>query len=147
MNHIHGELFRVLKIGKPYVLSVYRFILGFLFIEHGFQKIFGLLGSRMQPEPLTLMWTAGMLELVGGILLMVGLFTRSTAFILSGFMAVAYFMVHASSGFWPVMNKGEVAALYSFSFFLLIFLGGGRWSIDALFCKKSACCCEGKKEK
>lgn len=118
----------------PRVLSVLRIIVGFLFVEHGMQKLLGL----PVPMPtgtvplLSLIGISGALELVGGLLVMLGLFTRPTAFILSGFMAVAYFMAHAPQGFWPLLNKGELAALYSFVFLYLAAAGGGVWSLDSL---------------
>lgn len=144
---MNAKSYTFLKRGTTHVLSAYRFLIGFLFIQHGLQKILGLLGATMHPEPFSLLWVAGMFELIGGVLLMIGLFTRSTAFVLSGFMAVAYFMVHAPNGFWPINNMGELAALYSFSFFLLIFFGGGKWSIDAILCGEYACCEEKEKKK
>lgn len=123
-----------LDIWTPRILSVMRIILGFLFLAHGAQKLFGypapLPGG--QPELLSLMGVAGILEFVGGLLILMGLFTRPVAFLLSGEMAVAYFMGHASQGFWPLLNKGETAVLYCFAFFFLAFAGPGPWSLDAL---------------
>jgi putative oxidoreductase len=81
---------------------------------------------------LSLTGVAGLLELVGGALLLFGLFTRPVAFVLSGQMAVAYFLAHAPQGFWPIANRGELAALYSFLFLYLAFAGGGEWSVDTL---------------
>jgi putative oxidoreductase len=80
---------------------------------------------------------AGLLEIVGGGLLLIGLFTRCTAFVLSGFMAAAYFIAHAPQGFWPIVNKGELAALYSFVFLYIAGAGGGPWSVDSLLRKSS----------
>ena len=124
----------------PRLLSVLRIIAGFLLMQHGLQKVFGMLRPPAAPgspppagfDPFSLVGVAGVLELVGGLLLIVGLFTRPVAFILSGLMAVAYFMVHAPQGFWPVLNKGELAALYSFVFLYLAAAGGGEWSLDRL---------------
>ncbi len=118
----------------PRLLSVLRIIAGFLLIAHGTQKVFGFPPSPQPPGgPLPFYITvAGWLELVGGALLILGLFTRPTAFILSGMMAVAYFMAHAPQGFWPVLNKGELAALYSFVFLYLAVAGGGQWSLDRI---------------
>jgi putative oxidoreductase len=82
---------------------------------------------------MSLMGVAGILELFGGALLLVGLFTRPVAFILSGFMAVAYFMAHAGRSFFPILNGGELAALYCFVFFYFVFAGGGAWSLDAVW--------------
>lgn len=124
---------------RPYVLSLLRIIAGFGFALHGFQKIFGVLGgaggSGQPAQFLTLIWVAGILELVGGLLILVGLFTSPVAFILSGQMAVAYFMAHAPKGFWPVLNGGELAMLYSFLFLYLFAAGGGPWSLDRLIRK------------
>jgi putative oxidoreductase len=101
------------------------------------QKVFGVLGGRMPPVG-TLHWTGGYLELIGGALLMLGLFTRPTAFVLSGMMAVAYFMAHASAGFLPIVNRGELAVLYCFVFLYLAAAGAGPWSVDALMKKAPA---------
>jgi len=119
----------------PRVLSILRIIAGFLILQHGLQKVFGFpAGPQPQPTPplLSMMGFVGILELVGGILLIIGLFTRPAAFILSGLLAVAYFMAHAPGGFWPVLNKGELAALYSFVFLYLAVAGGGEWSLDRM---------------
>ena len=110
-------------------LSLLRAVSGFTFSLHGFQKIFGLLGGKAAPF-LGFMWFAGILELAGGLLLVVGLFTRPVAFILSGQMAVGYFMAHAPKGFWPILNGGELAAIYSFLFLYLASAGPGSWSVD-----------------
>ena len=109
---------------------------GFLFLEHGASKLLGFPPSGMPSHgPLQLfsmIGFSGILEFVGGILLVIGLFTRFTAFILSGEMAVAYFMVHAHNGFFPMVNKGELAVLYCFVFLYLAAAGGGPWSLDRL---------------
>jgi putative oxidoreductase len=121
---------------SPVLLSVLRIITAFLMIPHGAQKLFGF-PAGPTPSPtfplMSMMGFVGALELVGGLLLLVGLFTRPVAFILSGLMAVAYFMAHASGGFWPVLNKGELAVLYCFVFLYLAAAGGGPWSLDALW--------------
>ncbi|HVF66334.1 MAG TPA: DoxX family protein, partial [Pyrinomonadaceae bacterium] len=100
----------------PRLLSVLRIITGFLFMAHGAQKLFGFLAPPgMSSAPTgSLMWVAGVLEFFGGLLFLIGLFTRPVAFILSGLLAVAYFMAHAPGGFWPLQNKGELAVLYCF---------------------------------
>jgi putative oxidoreductase len=110
-----------------------RIVIGLLFLQHGSQKLFGIPGSGQQPPNfswLSLMGAAGVLEFFGGLLILVGLFTRPVAFILSGQMAVAYFMAHAKQGFLPIMNRGELAVLYCFVFLYLSVAGGGVWSID-----------------
>lgn len=118
----------------PRVLSVLRIITGFLFTAHGAQKLFGFLappGAQMPPL-LSQIGIGGILEFFGGLLILVGLFTRPVAFILSGTMAVAYFQMHAPGGFWPLQNKGELAVLYCFVFLFLSVAGGGEWSVDRL---------------
>ena len=120
-------------VWTPRILSVLRIVTAFLMMQHGAQKLFGFpAGAQAAPaQPLmSLMGFVGILEFFGGLLLLVGLFTRPVAFILSGLLAVAYFMAHAPQGFWPVLNKGELAALYSFVFLYLAVAGGGSWSID-----------------
>lgn len=130
-----ADLNSTISTWTPRLLSVLRIIAAFLFLAHGSQKLFGFPSSG-QPRsgsltPLIL--TAGILEFFGGLLLMLGVFTRPVAFILSGMMAVAYFMGHASGGFWPVLNGGELAALYSFLFLYLAAAGGGEWSLENLW--------------
>lgn len=125
----------------PRVLSVLRIIAAFLIMQHGAQKVFGVLTPTPPPGApsshgtfslFSLTGVAGVLELFGGLLLFLGLFTRPVAFILSGLLAVAYFMAHAPGGFWPILNRGELAALYSFVFLFLSVAGGGEWSLDRL---------------
>lgn len=116
----------------PRVLSILRIVSAFLFIAHGAQKLFGFLAppGAAGPAMFSQIWIGGVIEFVGGLLLLLGLFTRPVAFILSGTMAVAYFQMHAPGGFWPLQNKGELAALYSFVFLFLAVAGGGVWSLD-----------------
>jgi putative oxidoreductase len=119
----------------PQLLSVLRIVAAVMFMQAGTVKLFGwpmampggataAMGSQV--------WIGAMLELVGGALLIVGLFTRPVAFILSGEMAVAYFQFHAPNGFWPVVNQGQPAVLYCFIWLYLSAAGGGPWSLDAL---------------
>lgn len=112
-----------------------RMVVGVLFMSHGAQKLFNFPPSDhpMSIQLGSLMGVAGLLELVGGGLIILGLFTRPVAFILSGEMAVAYFMQHAPHGFWPIVNKGESAVLYCFAFLFMAVAGAGSWSLDALF--------------
>ncbi len=118
----------------PRVLGVLRIITGFLFTAHGTQKVLNFPASEKgAAELFSFMGFAGVLEVVGGTLILLGLFTRVTAFILSGMMAVAYFMAHAPAGFLPIVNKGELAVIYSFVFLYLAFAGGGSFSLDQLF--------------
>jgi putative oxidoreductase len=124
----------------PRLLSVLRIILGFLFIPHGAQKLFGLMAPPQWSTPpiFSLVGVAGALEFFGGLFILLGLFTRPVAFILSGLMAVAYFMVHAPGGFLPLQNKGELAVIYCWLFLFLSIAGGGAWSIDRLWRRDSA---------
>lgn len=122
---------------SPRILSVLRFISGFLMLWHGTQKLFNYPPKDGFTAAAGLMLVAGILEFAGGILLAVGLFTRWTAFVMSGLMAVAYFMAHASDGFLPIVNKGELAVIYCFIYFYLFFAGGGVWSLDNLLQKKN----------
>lgn len=119
----------------PYVLSVLRIVAGFLFLQHGSQKLFGFPKPPPggQPPVASLYGVAGLFEFIGGILIMIGLLTRPVAFLLSGQMAVAYFKVHAPMGFWPTKNEGEAAVFYCFLFLYLCFAGPGSWSLDGLF--------------
>jgi putative oxidoreductase len=116
-------------VWTPRLLSVLRIVAALLIMQHGAQKLFGFPSGSKQPL-MSMMGFVGILELFGGLLLLVGLFTRPVAFILSGLLAVAYFMAHAPQGFWPILNRGELAALYSFVFLYLAVAGGGSWSID-----------------
>lgn len=119
----------------PRLLSVLRIVTALLFMQHGAQKLFGFLATQAAATPplLSLRGVAGVLEFFGGLLILFGLLTRPVAFVLSGMMAVAYFMVHAPNGFWPLQNRGELAALYSFVFLYLSVAGGGAWSLDNLW--------------
>jgi putative oxidoreductase len=106
-----------------------------MLLQHGLQKHFGLLLPPDQtftgaPGLFSAMWVAGTLEIIGGLLLAIGLFTRPVAFALSGLMASAYFIVHAPQGFWPILNQGELAALYCFVFLAFAAIGGGPYSVD-----------------
>lgn len=125
----------------PRLLSVLRIIAAFLLMQHGAQKLFGVpAGPQPRPTPplLSMMGFVGVLEFFGGLLLLLGLFTRPVAFILSGLLAVAYFKAHAPGGFWPALNGGELAALYSFVFLYLAAAGGGPWSLDHLWRRRSS---------
>ena len=124
-----------LSAWSPQVLSITRIAAALLFMEHGTMKVLDYppSGEYADLELMSIVGVAGILELFGGALLAVGLFTRPVAFILSGMMAVAYFVAHAPRGFFPILNNGELAALYCFVFFYLAFAGGGAWSLDALW--------------
>lgn len=120
----------------PYLLSILRIITAFLFMQVGTAKLFAFPAAIMPgggTAPVaSLPGVAGILETFGGLLILVGLFTRPVAFLLSGEMAVAYFIAHAPQGFWPVLNQGVPAAVYSFLFLYLSAAGGGAWGLDAL---------------
>jgi putative oxidoreductase len=120
----------------PFARSALRIMVGFLFMEHGLQKIFGLLGgvggSGGTAHFPSWSWAAGILELIGGPLILFGLFTSPVAFVLCGEMAVAYFWIHFPHGFWPLVNHGELAVLYCFVFLYLAAAGPGPVSADAL---------------
>ncbi len=121
---------------SPRVLSVLRIMSALIFMAHGTQKILGFPASdRPAPDILSLGGIAGVLELFGGALLVLGLFTRPVAFVLSGLMAFAYFIAHAPRSFFPILNGGDAAILYCFIFLYLVFAGGGSWSLDALRAK------------
>lgn len=117
----------------PRLLSILRIVAAVLFMAHGIQKLTGFPAppSFGLPAVGTLLWVAAVIEVVGGALLLIGLFTRPIAFILSGQMAVAYFMAHASRGLYPILNGGELAIVYCFVFLFLAAAGGGIWSADA----------------
>jgi len=126
---------RRLEPWVPHALAALRIVAGYLFLLHGTAKLFGFPHVAMfdRLPVLSLLGVAGMLEVAGGVLLIVGLFTRFVAFLVSGEMAIAYFLVHAASGnaLLPILNDGEAAVLYCFIFLLLAVAGGGAWSIDA----------------
>lgn len=117
---------------SPKIFGVFRILAGIMFACHGAQKLFGAFGGMPPGVPKALIWTAGPIELVGGILIAIGLFTRMTAFILSGFMAVAYFTGHAPNGFWPATNGGELAILYCWLFLFIAASGAGGLALDGL---------------
>lgn len=127
------ELDRLAAQWAPRLLSVLRIMAGLLFLQHATAKFFAFPHVPMFDGMvvLSLMGVAGMLELVGGILLILGLFTRPAAFILAGEMAFAYFIAHAPRGFFPILNGGELAVLYCFVFLFLAAAGAGPWSLDA----------------
>ena len=115
----------------PYLLSVLRIITALLFIAHGTGKYLGFPDTgKPMPSPLTLEGIAGLIEIIGGLLLLVGLYARAAAFIMSGEMAVAYFTAHLPRDFFPILNQGESAVLFCFVFLYLVFAGPGPWSID-----------------
>jgi putative oxidoreductase len=127
----------LLKPFAPQLLSLLRLMSGLLVLQHGTSKYLNFpTGPMNNASPMTMSGAAGVIELVGGILLVIGLFTRPAAFILSGMTAVAYFYVHAQRGFFPLLNGGELAALYSFVFLYLAAAGAGPLSVDRLWSGK-----------
>jgi putative oxidoreductase len=123
---------------SPVVLSLLRIFAGLLFMEHGLMKLFHFPAPQPHvPDPLpTLLLIGAWIEVVGGGLIALGLFTRIAAFVCSGEMAVAYFMFHAPQSFWPGINQGDGAILFSFVFLYLAFAGAGPWSLDALLARR-----------
>lgn len=124
----------------PRVLSVLRIVSSLIFMVHGTQKVLDFPAGD-QPRvfnPMSMMGVAGLLELVGGALLLFGLFTRPVAFVLSGMMAVAYWMAHAPQSLYPAVNGGDAAILYCFVFLYIACAGGGPWSLDAVMRKRSS---------
>lgn len=115
---------------KALTHNALRIVAGFLFTLHGVQKLFGGLGGNQVEVLLSQRGIAGILEFFGGLLIMVGLFTRPVAFLVSGQMAAAYFIAHAPQGFWPIMNRGELAAFYCFTWLFFCAHGAGKFSID-----------------
>jgi putative oxidoreductase len=118
----------------PRLLSLLRIVSGLIFMEHGTQKLLGfppMAPGMSQPPIFSLFWFGGILEMVGGFLLLIGLFTRPVAFILAGEMAAAYWMFHAPGGLFPALNGGDAAILYCFVFLYIAAAGAGPWSLDA----------------
>ena len=115
----------------PRALSLLRIVAALLFLQHGTGKLFGFPPLGMNPPVLSLYWVAGVIEIFGALLLIAGLFSRPVAFILSGEMAVGYWMIHAPQSTFPLINKGEGAILFCFIFLLIAAAGPGPWSLDA----------------
>jgi putative oxidoreductase len=119
---------------RPRLLSLLRIIIGFLLMAHGTQKLFNFPPSTHPMAHLPpLLLTAGVLETIGGPLILLGIFTRPVALVLAGEMAVAYFRQHAPRGFWPILNMGELAVIFCFVFLYLAAAGGGVWSVERLW--------------
>lgn len=115
----------------PVFLSILRIVAALIFMAHGTAKLLGFPASEMSPAAFSLPWLAGVIELVGGALLAIGLYSRAAAFVMSGTMAAAYFLAHAPQSFYPVLNGGDAAILYCFVFLYIVFAGPGPWSLDA----------------
>lgn len=123
-------MFDRLSAYAPQALAVLRIVAALLFIAHGTQKLLGFPATEFMPPAGSIFWFASLIEIVGGLLILVGFFTRYAAFIASGTMAVAYFMVHAPQNFFPVNNGGDGAILFCFIFLYLVFAGPGAWSVN-----------------
>lgn len=121
-------------VWTPRVLAILRIMFGLLFFAHGLVKLYGFPAGAAPGHValLSLFGVAGLFEFIGGALIVLGLFTRPVAILLSGEMAIGYFLVHAPQGFFPSLNNGELAILYCFAFLYLGFAGAGPWSLDAL---------------
>jgi putative oxidoreductase len=127
---------------REHVLAIYRLVVGLLFTCHGLSSIFGVLGGSMGkggtiPVGTWPGWWAALIQLVAGILVLVGLGTRAAALLASGSMAFAYFTVHQEKALLPIQNGGEAAAMFCWAFLLIVFFGPGSWSIDRLFSRRS----------
>ena len=123
---------RILGRHADRIYAVFRIVTGLLFTFHGMQKLLGAFGSQGTPPTGSLLWFGGVIELVGGALVMIGLLTSWAAFLASGMMAVAYFMAHfKADAFWPIENHGELAVLYCFAFLYIAARGAGPWSVAA----------------
>jgi len=123
---------------RPQILSILRIMTALLLLQHGLSKFFGFPMAMNTPPMFSLFWFAGVIEIVGGVLLLIGLFSRWVAFILSGELAIGYFLVHAPKGFYPLTNQGEAAVLFCFIFLYLAAAGPGPWSVDATRDKTAA---------
>ncbi|MER6123755.1 DoxX family protein [Streptomyces sp. NPDC001795] len=133
-----------LDSAQPYVVGLFRIVLGLLFTCHGAASLFGVLGGAAGTNGGTVptgtwpFWYAAVIELVAGALTLVGLGTRGAAFVASGAMAYAYFDVHQPGGLWPIQNGGEPSVMFCWSFLLLVFTGSGAFGLDRLFASRSA---------
>ena len=125
-------MFDKLQRYAPHILGITRILFGIMMACHGAQKVLGAFGGMPPGVPAFIKWGGGGIELVGGILLALGLFTRPVAFLLSGTMAAAYFMGHASQGFWPIVNNGELAVIYCWLALYYAAAGPGAWSLDGM---------------
>ncbi|AVF05220.1 MULTISPECIES: DoxX family protein [Devosia] len=114
----------------PQALSVLRIVAALLFLAHGTQKLMGFPAAEFAPPMFSIFWFAGVIEIITGVLIGIGLFTRPAAFIASGTMAFAYWMAHAPSNFFPTNNGGDAAILFCFVFLFLVFAGPGRWAVN-----------------
>src|SRR5580692_10861812 len=124
------ELTILPRVWAPYARGLFRIIVGLLFLQHGLSKLIGFPPMDLGAMPEGLRIAAGLIETVGGVLLIVGLATRPVAFVMSGFAAAAYFMAHFPRGFFPALNGGDAAILFCFIFLYFAAAGAGQWAID-----------------
>ncbi len=136
-----------LNNAQPYAIGLFRIVVGLLFACHGARTLFGAFGGEEVAAGTWPGWYAGVIELVGGSLVLLGLGTRAASFIASGAMAYAYFDVHQSTALMPIQNQGELAAAFCWAFFLLIFTGSGAFGVDRLFAKRSSSATKQSREK
>ncbi len=125
-------MFAFLSAHKDYVLAIARILIGTSFATHGMQKLFGFFGGAPAEMPTALLYPAGAIELVGGVLIAIGLLTSWAGLISSGLMAAAYFMAHATQGFWPILNRGELAIAYCWFVLVVAAYGPGAWTLQSL---------------
>jgi len=118
---------------STYIYAIFRIVIGFMFMLHGAQKLLGWPPAKQAGEVAGILLVAGVIELVGGFLIAIGFFSSIAAFLASGEMAVAYFMVHQAGGALPIQNGGELAVLYCFAFLYIAARGSGVWSVDSIF--------------
>jgi len=128
-----GKLDRITE----HTYALLRIVAGFLFVFHGTQKLLGFPSAAPAEIPPFIIYVAGPIELVGGVLIMLGLFTRQAAFLCSGLMAAAYFMAHATQALFPILNQGELAIMFCFTFLYIACTGSGIWSIDKMLAARS----------
>lgn len=128
-------MYTILEKWGPYGLSVLRIVAALLFIEHGLEKLFGFPAAGPPMSPV--LWVQAVIEVVGGILLLIGAYSRPLAFVLSGDMAVAYFMGHFPRSFYPAVNGGDAAILYCFVFLYIFLAGAGPWSLDKTLLRRA----------
>jgi putative oxidoreductase len=128
------SLYANLEKLRPYILSILRIVTALVFLQYGLAKLIGF--PEAGPPLNGLLHAASIIETVGSLLLIAGIYSRIVAFILSGEMAVAYFMAHAPQSFYPILNHGDAAVLFCFIYFYIVFAGGGAWSVDRLVLKQ-----------
>jgi putative oxidoreductase len=129
-----ASLYTNIEKARPYILSILRIVAALLFLEHGLQKYVGFPSAN--PPATLLLQVQGVIEIVGGILLLVGAYTRIVAFVLAGDMAFAYFIAHFPRSFYPALNGGDAAILFCFIFLYIFCAGGGPWSLDRTVLKR-----------